>query len=501
MLLNKLISKVEVKNTVGDLNLDITNIHSDSRKIKEGGLFIAINGFSKNGVEFISDAIKNGAKAVIVEPDVDLNTLDIPDNMPAISVKNTRKALAQTACEFYDNPSKKIKLIGITGTKGKTTTTFMVKSILEKHGLKVGLIGSIAIYINEEKIEDTDRTTPESIEIQKNLAMMVDKKVDVVIIEVSSQAMKLDRVAGCEFDVGLFTNLTEDHISAKEHPTMEDYFNCKLELLKISKHAVINNDDETVRKVKDLLPNKDIKTFSIDNQSDFKVNPTNIKITDSNIDFSIMFNGKEEKIEACIPGRFSVYNASGAIAVSSYFDVTANEIRQALKTLKVLGRSELVDNKLGLTIMIDYAHTPSSLESILTAVKSYAKGKIICAWGVGGDRDAAKRPVMGEISGRLADYTILMSDQVRTEDPLKILKEIEVGIIPTGKPYKIIVDRTEGIRYAISIAKPGDIIVIPGLGHDLYLEKNGIKYPYDERKVISKLIDEMIESGERQPIN
>ena len=501
MLLNKLISKVEVKNTVGDLNLDITNIHSDSRKIKEGGLFIAINGFSKNGVEFISDAIKNGAKAVIVEPDVDLNTLDIPDNMPAISVKNTRKALAQTACEFYDNPSKKIKLIGITGTKGKTTTTFMVKSILEKHGLKVGLIGSIAIYINEEKIEDTDRTTPESIEIQKNLAMMVDKKVDVVIIEVSSQAMKLDRVAGCEFDVGLFTNLTEDHISAKEHPTMEDYFNCKLELLKISKHAVINNDDETVRKVKDLLPNKDIKTFSIDNQSDFKVNPTNIKITDSNIDFSIMFNGKEEKIEACIPVRFSVYNASGAIAVSSYFDVTANEIRQALKTLKVLGRSELVDNKLGLTIMIDYAHTPSSLESILTAVKSYAKGKIICAWGVGGDRDAAKRPVMGEISGRLADYTILMSDQVRTEDPLKILKEIEVGIIPTGKPYKIIVDRTEGIRYAISIAKPGDIIVIPGLGHDLYLEKNGIKYPYDERKVISKLIDEMIESGERQPIN
>lgn len=497
MLLNKLISEVEVINKVGDLNLDITNIHSDSRKIKEGGLFVAINGFTKNGIEFIPDAIKNGAKAIIVEPEVDLQKLDIPENMPAISVKNTRKALAQTACEFYDNPSKKLKLIGITGTKGKTTTTFMVKSILQKHGLNVGLIGSIAVYINDEKIEDTDRTTPESIEIQKNLAMMVDRNVDVAIIEVSSQAMKLDRVTGCEFDVGLFTNLTEDHISPKEHPTMEDYFNCKLELLKISKHAVINNDDETVKKVKDLLPEKDIRTFSIENNSDFKVNPDNIVITDSYIDFSIMFNGKEERIEACIPGKFSVYNASGAIAVSSYFDVTANEIRDALKTLKVLGRSELVDNKLGLTIMIDYAHTPSSLESILTAVKSYAKGKIICAWGVGGDRDAAKRPVMGEISGRLADYTVLMSDQVRTEDPLKILKEIEVGIIPTGKPYKIVVDRTEGIRYAISIAKPGDIIVIPGLGHDLYLEKNGVKYPYDERKVIAKIIDEMIASGEK----
>lgn len=501
MLLNKLISKVEVINKVGDLNLDITNIHSDSRKIKEGGLFVAINGFTKNGIDFIPNAIENGATAIIVEPEVDITSLDVPANMPIISVKNTRKALANIACEFYDNPSKKLKLIGITGTKGKTTTTFMVKSILQKHGLNVGLIGSIAVYINDEKIEDTDRTTPESIEIQKHLAMMVEKNVDVAIIEVSSQAMKLNRVDGCEFEVGLFTNLTEDHISPKEHPNMEDYFNCKLELIKLAKYGVINNDDETVRKVKNLLPNKEIRTFAIHNDADFKVNPDTVVITDSYIDFSILYNGKEEKIEACIPGKFSVYNASGAIAVCSYFGVEADEIREALKDLKVLGRSELVPNKLGLTIMIDYAHTPSSLESILTAVRTYAKGKVICAWGVGGDRDAAKRPVMGEISGRLADYTVLMSDQVRTEDPLKILKEIEVGIIPTGKPYKIIVDRTEGIRYAISIAKPGDIIVIPGLGHDLYLERNGVKYPYDERKVIAKLIDEMIASGERKAVN
>lgn len=501
MLLNKLISKVEVINKVGDLNLDITNIHSDSRKIKEGGLFIAINGFTKNGIDFIPNAIENGAIAIIVEPEVDVNSVKLPANIPIISVKNTRKALAIVACEFYDNPSKKLKLIGITGTKGKTTTTFMVKSILQKHGLSVGLIGSIAVYVDDEKIEDTDRTTPESIEIQKHLAMMVERHVDVAIIEVSSQAMKLDRVAGCDFEVGLFTNLTEDHISPKEHPNMEDYFNCKLELIKLAKYGIINNDDETVKKVKDLLPNKKIKTFAINNEADFKVNPDTVIITDSYIDFSILYNGKEEKIEACIPGKFSVYNASGAIAVCSYFGVTADEIRDALKDLKVLGRSELVPNKLGLTIMIDYAHTPSSLESILTAVKTYAKGKVICAWGVGGDRDAAKRPVMGEISGRLADYTVLMSDQVRTEDPLKILKEIEVGIIPTGKPYKIVVDRTEGIKYAISIAKPGDIIVIPGLGHDLYLERNGVKYPYDERKVINKLIDEMIASGERKAVN
>ncbi len=496
MLLETLISEVEIINKVGTLDLNITNIHSDSRKMKEGGLFIAINGFAKNGITFIPDAIKNGAIALIVEPDVDVNSLNIPEGITAIAVSNTRKALAQVACAFYDNPSKKMKLIGVTGTKGKTTTTFMIKSILEEHGFHVGLIGSIAVYINGEKIEDTDRTTPESIEIQKHLANMVEKGVDIAILEVSSQAMKLDRVTGCEFEVGVFTNLSEDHISPKEHPNMEDYFQCKLELLKRAKHGVINYDDETVRTIKSLLPDKDIKTFAIDEEADFKVNPESLIITDSYIDFSISYKGKEEKIEACIPGRFSVYNAAGAIATTSYFGVTADEIRNALKDLKVLGRSELVPNKLGLTIMIDYAHTPSSLESILTAVKSYAKGRVICAWGVGGDRDATKRPIMGEISGRLADYTILMSDQVRTEDPLKILKEIEVGIIPTGKPYKIIVDRTEGIRYAISIAKPGDIIVIPGLGHDLYLERNGVKYPYDERKVIAQIIDEMLDKKE-----
>ena len=238
MLLNKLLDGVKTKKTVGDLNLDITNIHSDSRKIKQNGLFVAINGFSKNGTDFILDAVKNGAIAVIVEPDTDIEDLYIKFSIPIISVYHTRETLAILACNFYDNPSKKLKLIGVTGTKGKTTTTFMIKSILEAHNLKVGLIGSIAVYINGEKIENTDRTTPESIDIQKNLDLMVKRNVDVAIIEVSSQAMKLDRVTGCDFDLGVFTNLTEDHISPKEHPNMEDYFNCKLKLLELSKACV-----------------------------------------------------------------------------------------------------------------------------------------------------------------------------------------------------------------------------------------------------------------------
>jgi len=500
MKLEKLLKDVDILSIKGVLDIDIDNINSNSKKIKNRGLFFAINGFSKDGAIFIPDAIQNGAIAVVVEPSVDIDSLNF-QNITIVQVSNTRLALAQISCTFYDNPSKKLKLIGVTGTKGKTTSTFMIKAILEAHKLKVGLIGSIAVYIDDNMIEETDRTTPEAFDIQRNLAKMVQENVDVAIIETSSQAMKLYRVYGCDFDIALFTNLSEDHISPKEHPSMEDYFECKLKLLKQSKNCVINNDDKMVSTIKTLLPEKTIKTFGLNNPSDFKVNDKDIVITNSSISFKILYNGNEEKIEASIPGKFSIYNAAGAIAVSSFFDVKADEIRSALKDLKVLGRSELVPNKLGLTIMIDYAHTPSSLESILTAVKAYASGKIICAWGVGGDRDAAKRPIMGEISGRLADYTILMSDQVRTEDPLKILKEIEVGLKPVGKPYKIIVDRTEGIRYAISIAKPGDIIVIPGLGNDLYLEKNGVKYPYNERIVIRDIIEEMIKNGERKPVS
>ena len=498
MILSELLKNVEIIDSKGNLNIDITNIHSDSREIKQNGLFVAINGFSKNGIDFIPAAINNGAIAFIVEPNVDVNSIET--DLPVISVKNTRETLSILACTFYDNPSKKLKLIGVTGTKGKTTSTFMIKSILQKQGYKVGLMGSIAVFINDEKVGNMDRTTAESIEIQKTLDMMVKENVDIVVLEVSSQAMKLNRVTGCEFDVGIFTNLTEDHISPKEHPDMEDYFNCKLELLKLSKVAVINNDDEKVKTISSILSDKKIITFGIENPADITANPNTIKMTNSEIDFEVNVNNKTENIVASIPGKFSIYNSLGAIAVASEFNVDIENIKNALKTLKVLGRNEIVPNNIGLSIIIDYAHTPSSLESILTSVKAYAKGNVICAWGVGGDRDKTKRPIMGEISGRLADFTVLMSDQVRTEDPLSILKEIEVGIIPTGKPYKIVVDRTEGIRYAISIAKPGDTIVIPGLGHDLYLEKDGIKYPYNEREVIKTIIAEMIASGEKSII-
>lgn len=499
MKLNKILEGLEIEETVNDLNLDITNIHSDSRKIKQNGLFVAINGYLQKGIDYLDSAIENGAIAAIVEPDTDISNL--PNSLTYIKVKNTRKALAITSCNLYDNPSKKFKLIGVTGTKGKTTTTFMIKSLLEAHGLKVGLIGSIAVYIGDKKIEDTDRTTPESVEIQKHFAQMAEENVDVAIIEVSSQALKLERVTGCDFDLGLFTNLTEDHISKNEHADMQEYFDCKCKLFDMCSLGFLNADDKTVITLKDRNKTCKFKTFAIDNQADIVADEKTLKITPNYIDFTIHMDGKNEKFEVPIPGKFSVYNSLGAISVAHEFGVTPDEMRTALKDLRVLGRNELVPNKLGLTILIDYAHTPSSLQSILESVKSYAKGRVICAWGVGGDRDSKKRPIMGEISGRLADYTILMSDQVRTEDPLKILQDIEVGVKKAGGDYTIIVDRTEGIRHAIEIATPEDIIVIPGLGHDLYLERNHVKYPYDERKVIAKLIDDMIASGKKVPVN
>lgn len=499
MNLNKILKNTEIKNYINihnmnDIDIDITNISSDSRNIKQNGLFFAINGYNKNGTEFINSAIDNGATAVVVEENVDLDKINTSKKVPIISIANIRNALAVASCNLYDNPSKKLKVIGVTGTKGKTTSTFMIKSILEAHGLKVGLIGSIAIYIGDKQLEVTDRTTPESYKIQETLAKMVDENVDVAILEVSSQAMKLDRVTGCDFDIALFTNLTEDHISPREHSDMNDYFNAKLELMKLSPNLVVNLDNDYTSKIPKLFPNKNVTTFGmLSKHYDFFAK--DLKPENSCINFTLSVNGKDEPVCVSIPGEYMVYNALGAIAVASHFNINADEIRFALKTVRVFGRSELVTNRLGLTIMIDYAHTPSSLESILKTVKPYTKGKVICTWGVGGDRDKTKRPIMGEISGNLADFTILTSDQVRTENPMSILQDIEVGLKKSGGEYILILNRTEAIRYALSIATKDDIIVLPGLGNDLYIEYMGVKYPYDERIIIHDIIEEMLDDN------
>ena len=490
MELKNILSGIEGLKAKGDLEVDVTGISNDSREVKPGYLFIAIKGFDTDGHEYINKAIENGAKAILIQEEKAKEIIkQIPDEINIITSKDTRVATAICACNYYDNPSRKMQLIGITGTKGKTTTTFMIKSILERQGIKTGLIGTIATYIGDKKLEDSDRTTPDSIKLQSYFAQMVEAGCKACVMEVSSQSLKLHRVDGCDFNIGVFTNFSEDHISEKEHPDMEDYFNSKVKLFNMCPLGFINIDDINTIKVPSLAPNCTVKTYGIDNECDMLAK--DITITNSYVDFKVKLNGKNERIKTDIPGRFSVYNSLAAISVASKLGCSVENIKSALETVKVPGRSELVDNKLGLTIMIDYAHSPESLESILQAVKSYTRGRVISVFGCGGDRDNAKRPIMGAISGKIANYTIITSDNPRTEDPETIVKEIEEGIKKTKGKYECIVDRTEAIRKAIKMANKNDIIVLAGKGHETYQEINHEKHHYDEREIIKQVIDEM----------
>ena len=487
MKLKQMLVGLEGLKVKGNLDIDIKGIEKNSKEVKEGYLFVAIKGFTVDGHEFINDAVKLGATAIMIEEGCDLKSIKVPEGVTVVMAKNTREALAITACNFYGNPSKKFKLIGVTGTKGKTTTTFMIKEILEKAGKKVGLIGTIATYINGKKLSDSDRTTPESLELQKIFAKMVEEKVEAVVMEVSSQSLKLHRVDGCEFDYVLFTNFSEDHISPNEHPDMEDYFNSKLKLFKMCTTGIVNVDDLHGARIPKLFPESNITTYGIDNFAN--VLAKDITVTNSYVDFRVKITDRNERVKTRIPGRFSVYNSLAAICVAQKFGITSEIVKQALEEIRVPGRSELVDNKLEIPIMIDYAHSPESLQNILQAVKSYTRGKVICVFGCGGDRDSGKRAIMGEISGKIADYTFITSDNPRTEDPQKIVNQIEEGMKKTNGKYSVVVDRTEAIKQAIKMATKRDIVVLAGKGHEPYQEINGVKHPYDERIIVNDIIN------------
>ena len=487
MELKKILVGIDGLKAKGSLDIDIKGLESNSKNVKEGYMFIAIKGFATDGHSYVNDAIKAGAKVVMVQEGCDLKAIKLPSDVTLIMAKDTREALAKCSCNYYGDPSKKFKLIGVTGTKGKTTTTFMIKEILEKAGHKVGLIGTIATYINGKMITESSRTTPESIELQRIFADMVKAGVEYVVMEVSSQSLKLHRVDGCHFDIVLFTNFSEDHISEKEHPDMKDYFESKLKLFKMCDNGIVNVDDLHVSKVPKLFPNSNIMTYGIDNACD--VLAKDITITNSYVDYRVKITDRNERVKVSIPGRFSVYNSLAAICVAKKLGIPSEKVIEALADIRVPGRSEMVPNKKEIPIMIDYAHSPESLQNILSAVKSYTRGKVISVFGCGGDRDKSKRPIMGEISGRIADFTFITSDNPRTENPETIVKEIEEGMKKTKGKYKVVVDRTEAIKEAIAMATKLDIIVLAGKGHEPYQEINGEKFPYDERIIVKEIID------------
>ena len=390
MELKRILVGIDDLKAKGSLDIDVNNIESNSKNIKQGDMFIAIKGFNVDGHEYIEDAIKAGAKVIMVEEGCELKSIKLPSDVTLIMTKNTREALAKCSCNFYDNPSKKFKLIGVTGTKGKTTTTFMIKEILEKAGHKVGLIGTIATYINGKMITENSRTTPESIELQRTFADMVEKGVEYVVMEVSSQSLKLHRVDGCNFDIVVFTNFSEDHISEKEHPDMKDYFESKLKLFEMCENGIINVDDLQVTKIPKLFPNSNLMTYGIDNYAEMLAK--DITITNTYVDFRVKVSDRNERVKVDIPGRFSVYNALAAISVAKKIGIESKIVLEALADIKVPGRSEMVPNSKELPIMIDYAHSPESLQNILSAVKSYTRGRVISVFGCGGDRDRTKRP-------------------------------------------------------------------------------------------------------------
>ena len=473
----------------GNLDIEIKGIAKNSNEVEPGYIFVAIKGFTEDGHDYIEKAIENGAIAIMIEEGADLKKLKINDETIIVMVKNTREGLAIMSSNFYGEPSKKFKLIGITGTKGKTTTTYMIKEILEKAGKKVGLIGTIETCINDKKIKNNDRTTAESLELQQIFSEMVKEEVEVVVMEVSSQSLKLHRVDGCDFDIVIFTNFSEDHISKIEHPDMQDYLQSKLKLFKMCKNGIVNTDDLQGAKIPNLFPESNIMTYGIDNYA--KLLAKDITITNSYVDFRVKIKAQNERVKTGIPGRFSVYNSLAAICVAQKFGVEPEIVKQALLEVRVPGRSEMVDNKLEIPIMIDYAHTPESLQNILQAAKSYTRGRVISVFGCGGDRDNSKRPIMGEVSGRIADYTILTTDNPRSEEPSKIIEQIEEGMKKTKGKYTVIEDRRKAIKEAIKMANKRDIIIIAGKGHELYQEIKGEKIPFNEREIIKEIIEEL----------
>ena len=488
MQLNKILNGIGNYKSKGDIEIDILSVEENSKNVKPGSLFVAIQGYDFDGHDFVGEAISNGAVAVILDVRADLKKLKIPENITVVIVGDTRVALAVVACNFYGNPSKKFKLIGVTGTKGKTTTTYMIKSILEKAGKKVGLIGTIENFIGDKSLGESNRTTPGSIELQKMFYQMAEEKCDVVVMEVSSQSLKLNRVLGSYFDIGVFTNFSGDHISEKEHPDMEDYFKSKEKLFAMCSKGFVNADDFKTWILRKDSPKCEFKSYGIDNECDLLAK--DVTITNISVDYKVKIGAKNERIKINIPGRFSVYNSLAAISIAMEFRIDTEIIKEALLNVTVPGRSELVVNGEDYPIMIDYAHTVDSLSNILKAVKTYTRGKVICVFGCGGDRDKEKRPLMGEVAGKIADYSIVTTDNPRTEKPEDIIKEIEVGISKTKGKYEVIVDRKEAIKKAIEMMNKKDIVVICGKGHEKYQEINKEKIPFDERVIIKEILEE-----------
>lgn len=484
MRLSELLKDIKYECIKGKGDREVSCVVYDSRKLCKDCVFVCIKGANFDGHSAALEASRMGAAAVIVEQDVETE-----GDTSVIKVENTRYAMAFIASASNGDPSKRLKTIGITGTKGKTTTTYLIKSILENAGYKVGLIGTIEVIIGDKHIPALN-TTPESYVIQDYFRQMADEGCDAVVMEVSSQGLMLHRTAAIDFDLGIFTNIEPDHIGPNEHTSFEHYLECKSMLFKQCRVGIVNGDD---KHVDDVLKGHTCKVekYGLNDGNDLAAKDIEFVKGKGYLGVSFKTQGLMDiKAEADLPGIFSVYNCLCAIAVCRHFDINEENIMKALKGAKVKGRIEMIKVSDEFTLMIDYAHNAMALESLLTTLKAYDPGRLVCVFGCGGNRSKIRRYEMGEVSGRLADLTVITSDNPRFEEPLDIIKDIETGISKTEGKHISIPDRKDAIRYVINNGQPGDIIVLAGKGHEDYQEIKGKKYPMDERVLIQEILGE-----------
>ena len=486
MKLKKLLEKITYECISGSLDREVNAVVYDSRKVTENCVFICIEGANFDGHKFANEVVKKGATVLVVQKEVD-EALKYNPDVTILKVENTRYAMAFIAAAYFGHPAEQMKIIGITGTKGKTTTTYMVKSILENAGLKVGLIGTIEVIIGDTHIP-ANNTTPESYLLQEYFAQMVKEGCDCVVMEVSSQALMLHRTQGFEFDFGIFTNLEPDHIGPNEHESFEDYMACKGLLFKQCKVGIVNSDDAHYRQVVEGHTCK-LETYGLKTGADLLAWDLQLLKEEGTLGVNFKVSGLDEmEVYVATPGRFSVYNALTAIAICRHFKVSKEAVAKALRQVKVKGRIEPVKVSDDFTLLIDYAHNAMALESLLHSLREYEPVRLVCLFGCGGNRSKLRRYEMGEVSGKLADLTIITSDNPRFEEPLDIIEDIKIGMAKTEGKFVEIPDRKEAIRYAIEHGQPGDIIVLAGKGHEDYQEIKGVKYPMDERDLIADIL-------------
>lgn len=484
MILKNLLEKLEYNVLSGNDGIHINHLVNDSRKVEMGDVFVCIKGAGFDGHRFINDVAEKGVAAI-----VEMEEVEAPADLTVIQVEDTRYALACMSAAYFGYPAEKLTTIGITGTKGKTTTTYMVRQVLESVGIKTGLIGTIETIIGDEIIP-AKNTTPESFVVQETFAKMVEQGCDCVVMEVSSQGLMLHRVAGFTFDYGIFTNIEPDHIGPNEHKDFNDYLRCKSMLLKQCKHGIINMDADHIEEILEGHT-CDIETYGVKGNYDFKASDINLFTKPGCLCVSYQLTGKMDfPVEIHVPGNFSVYNSLCAIAICSHFTNDIEKIKQALIDVRVKGRVEIIPVSHRFTLMIDYAHNAMSLESLLTSLKEYQPKRLVTVFGCGGNRSRDRRFEMGEVSSRLADFTIVTSDNPRFEEPIEIINDIIIGVKKADGEYATVPDRKDAIRYAILHAQDGDVIVLAGKGHEDYQEIKGVKHPMDERVLIQEIINE-----------